>query len=253
MKSVFATVAAAALLATSAVAQLTVFTPPSAVVCQPLLITWQGGVAPYFLVRNDFYFVIYLGHNAYIRFMLFLGDLEVCNQISTLLPAVLIIVIASILPGGQPTAPALVDFGQQNGTSLRWIVNQPVGTQLGLNLRDQTGTLVQSSAFPVQAGSDTSCVGVNPSSSSTTSASNTGTNTGTTRTGTSITTTSTTSTTAITTITTPITTATQPTTTSTRPTTTAPATTTSSGAAVHIVAKTGLVGAFGAALAVLLA
>ncbi|CAA7267011.1 unnamed protein product [Cyclocybe aegerita] len=51
MKSVFAPLAAVLLAATSAVAQtLTVNTPLSVVVCQPLLITWTGGTPPYFLL-----------------------------------------------------------------------------------------------------------------------------------------------------------------------------------------------------------
>lgn len=34
---------------------------------------------------------------------------------------------SSILPGGQPSAPALVDLGQQNGVSFTWTVNQAAG------------------------------------------------------------------------------------------------------------------------------
>ncbi|GLB40427.1 putative secreted protein [Lyophyllum shimeji] len=51
MKSPFATLAALALAATSALAQqLTVNTPFNPVVCQPVLISWSGGTPPYFLL-----------------------------------------------------------------------------------------------------------------------------------------------------------------------------------------------------------
>ena len=36
----------------------------------------------------------------------------------------------SILPGNQPTAAALLDFGTQTGTSLTWTVNVTAGEQL---------------------------------------------------------------------------------------------------------------------------
>jgi hypothetical protein len=49
MKSIFASLAAAAVFATSALAQLTINTPSNPVVCQPLLITWSGGTPPYYL------------------------------------------------------------------------------------------------------------------------------------------------------------------------------------------------------------
>jgi hypothetical protein len=85
MKSVISSVAVAFLLAASAAAQqLTINTPLSVVVCQPLLISWSGGTPPYFL---------------------------------------------SVLPGNQPTAAALLDFGTQTGTSLTWTVNITAGEQ----------------------------------------------------------------------------------------------------------------------------
>ncbi|KAF8149902.1 hypothetical protein B0H34DRAFT_678849 [Crassisporium funariophilum] len=65
----------------------------------------------------------------------------------------------SILPGDQPTAPALLDLGQQNGTSVTWRANLPVGTTGFLQLRDNTGTIAQSGKFTVLTGSDISCVG----------------------------------------------------------------------------------------------
>ncbi|PPQ64601.1 hypothetical protein CVT26_001999 [Gymnopilus dilepis] len=60
---------------------------------------------------------------------------------------------------GQPTAPSLVDLGQQTGTSVTWIANLAEGTSAFLDLRDNTGTLAQSGTFTVQAGSNSSCVG----------------------------------------------------------------------------------------------
>lgn len=38
--------------------------------------------------------------------------------------------LPSILPGGQPSAAALVDLGQQTGNSITWNVNQAVGKPL---------------------------------------------------------------------------------------------------------------------------
>ncbi|PPQ67502.1 hypothetical protein CVT25_006043 [Psilocybe cyanescens] len=64
-----------------------------------------------------------------------------------------------ILPAGQPSAPALLDLGQQSGNSVTWVANLAVGTSGFLNLRDSTGTLAQSGPFTVQSGTNTSCVG----------------------------------------------------------------------------------------------
>uniref|UniRef100_A0A8H8CLT0 Uncharacterized protein n=1 Tax=Psilocybe cubensis TaxID=181762 RepID=A0A8H8CLT0_PSICU len=147
MKSAFAAVATALCLSAGALAQTSpplVNTPvPNPPVCQPLLITWSGGTPPYFLVRTLF------------------------------LPSLLVDLISiSILPGGQPSAPALLDFGQVDGTSLTWRVNFTVGTSLGLVLRDNTGLVSQSAPFSVAAGSDLSCL--SGSGSSSTGSSSTG-------------------------------------------------------------------------------
>ncbi|KIM39814.1 hypothetical protein M413DRAFT_446740 [Hebeloma cylindrosporum] len=109
-----APIALIASLASSAYAQFTINSLLNVVVCQPSLITWVGGTAPYFL---------------------------------------------SILPAGQPSANALVDFGQVSGTSVTWLANLGVGTSAFLNLRDSTGALAQSGTFTVLAGSNSSCVG----------------------------------------------------------------------------------------------
>ncbi|KAL5525809.1 hypothetical protein ACEPAG_7146 [Sanghuangporus baumii] len=62
------------------------------------------------------------------------------------------------VPGGQPGAAALVDFGQQNGTSLTWVVNIPAGTSIGLTIRDQSGTVANSAPVNVGSSSDSSCL-----------------------------------------------------------------------------------------------
>jgi len=101
------------LLAAGVNAQFMINTPASAVQCQPLLLTWTGGQAPYFL---------------------------------------------SILPGGQPSATPIIDFGQQNSTSITWLVNIPSGTSVGLTLRDSTGALAQSAPFNILPSSDSGCL-----------------------------------------------------------------------------------------------
>ncbi|KAF9003949.1 hypothetical protein BDQ17DRAFT_1424918 [Cyathus striatus] len=71
--------------------------------------------------------------------------------------------------GGTP--PYFLDFGTiTDGTSFRWVVNEPVGTSLGLDLRDNTGTVVQSGTFSVASGPDTSCIGASSSGSGSSSA-----------------------------------------------------------------------------------
>ncbi|KAF6757228.1 hypothetical protein DFP72DRAFT_1168474 [Ephemerocybe angulata] len=109
-------------------AQVTVNTPLSVVVCQPVQFTWTGGQAPYFF---------------------------------------------SILPGNQPTAPALVDFGKLDGTSQSWTANLAPNTSIFLQVRDSNGALGQSGTITIQNGSDTSCVGKPTSTTSGASSSTT--------------------------------------------------------------------------------
>ncbi|KAF5342616.1 hypothetical protein D9611_001586 [Ephemerocybe angulata] len=111
-----------------AMAQVTVNTPLSVVVCQPVQFTWTGGQAPYFF---------------------------------------------SILPGNQPTAPALVDFGKLDGTSQSWTANLAPNTSIFLQVRDSNGALGQSGTITIQNGSDTSCVGKPTSTTSGASSSTT--------------------------------------------------------------------------------
>ncbi|TXT13794.1 hypothetical protein VHUM_01161 [Vanrija humicola] len=65
----------------------------------------------------------------------------------------------SVIPGGQPGAAALVDFGEQTGNQLTWRVNLAAGTQISLKIVDQTGNTNYAQAVSIQKGSDTSCVG----------------------------------------------------------------------------------------------
>ncbi|KAH7884733.1 hypothetical protein F5I97DRAFT_1891566 [Phlebopus sp. FC_14] len=110
MKTTFASLA---LFVAGALAQFTINTPSNVVECEPTLLSWSGGTAPYFL---------------------------------------------SILPGSSPSAAALENLGQQNGTSVTWTCNIQAGTSLGLTLRDSTGAVAQSAPFTVNPGSSTSCL-----------------------------------------------------------------------------------------------
>ncbi|KAH7341549.1 hypothetical protein B0J17DRAFT_647074 [Rhizoctonia solani] len=74
-------------------------------------------------------------------------------------------VFVSIIPGGQPGAAALQDFGQQTGQSLTWTVNIAAGTSITFQLRDSTGAVAYSSPISVQASSDSSCLGAQASTS----------------------------------------------------------------------------------------
>ncbi|KAF5359293.1 hypothetical protein D9756_003416 [Leucocoprinus leucothites] len=69
-----------------------------------------------------------------------------------------LLLTSCVLPGSDPSGQALVNFPQQNGTSVTWLVNIQAGTSIGLTLRDNTGLTAQSAAFTVNPGSDTSCL-----------------------------------------------------------------------------------------------
>ncbi|KAE8537862.1 hypothetical protein D1P53_005923 [Cryptococcus gattii VGV] len=96
-----------------ALADLTVSTPASLIQCQPVLLSWSGGTAPYYL---------------------------------------------AIIPGGEASAAALKDFGEQSGTSLTWTVDTSSGTSVSVKVTDSTGTINYSSPVTIQAGSSDSCV-----------------------------------------------------------------------------------------------
>ncbi|KAJ7054245.1 hypothetical protein C8F01DRAFT_1259989 [Mycena amicta] len=65
------------------------------------------------------------------------------------------------------TATPFVNFGQQTGTSLTWeAVNATIGTQLILQIKDNTGDSRTSATFSVIGGVGDSCLGSSGSSSS---------------------------------------------------------------------------------------
>ncbi|KAJ1307766.1 hypothetical protein OPQ81_001853 [Rhizoctonia solani] len=72
-------------------------------------------------------------------------------------------VFISIIPGGQPGAPALHDFGRQApGTkSLTWIVDYKTSTSLTFQIKDSAGAVAYSANVNVQDSSDKSCVDPN--------------------------------------------------------------------------------------------
>ncbi|OCB84703.1 hypothetical protein A7U60_g8224 [Sanghuangporus baumii] len=78
--------------------------------------------------------------------------------LSSSLGAVEKALITSVQPGGEPSAAALVDFGEQSGNSLTWVVNIEAGTSIGLTIRDQTGTVANSAPLTVGSSSDSSCL-----------------------------------------------------------------------------------------------
>ncbi|TEB34742.1 hypothetical protein FA13DRAFT_1919645 [Coprinellus micaceus] len=80
----------------------------------------------------------------------------------------------SILPGNQPGAAALVDFGRQEGNSLTWTANLAAGTSIFLQVRDSNGAVGQSGTISIQSSSDTSCVGQSASTSAGSTSAGTG-------------------------------------------------------------------------------
>jgi hypothetical protein len=67
----------------------------------------------------------------------------------------------TLVPANQPGATPIINFGQQNSTSLTWRVNVAAGTSVNFNLVDNTGLTAQTAPFSIIAGSDTTCVGQN--------------------------------------------------------------------------------------------
>ncbi|EAU85391.2 hypothetical protein CC1G_07085 [Coprinopsis cinerea okayama7 len=74
----------------------------------------------------------------------------------------------SVHPGNQPTAAPIVDFGEQEGNSFRWVVNLEPNTSIGITVTDSTGARAQTAPFSVAPGPDTSCVGEEPDEESST-------------------------------------------------------------------------------------
>jgi hypothetical protein len=99
---------------------MTINTPTNVVQCQPILLSWTGGTAPYYI---------------------------------------------SVLPGGQPTAPALKTFPTQNGNSLTWIVDIAGNQPLTFAAKDSSGVVAYSDIVTTQTSSDSSCVNASVSAS----------------------------------------------------------------------------------------
>ncbi|KAJ6615587.1 hypothetical protein B0H10DRAFT_2220236 [Mycena sp. CBHHK59/15] len=123
-----------------AVGQLTINTPNQPIVCEPALLTWSGGTPPYIVVR-----------------------ILSCLDCSMHDPTNLIL---QSIDNGDDHTQQFNSFPGLTNTSLTWIVNQPVGQNLILFIRDNTGLQQNSAAFPVLAGGPTSCLTSSSSSGS---------------------------------------------------------------------------------------
>ncbi|KAK8864328.1 hypothetical protein IAR55_001575 [Kwoniella newhampshirensis] len=62
------------------------------------------------------------------------------------------------IPGGQPSAAALKDFGQQTGNSITWTVDIASGTSVTLKVTDSTGVVNYNQAVTIQPGSSSACL-----------------------------------------------------------------------------------------------
>lgn len=56
----------------------------------------------------------------------------------------------AIIPGGQASAAALKDFGEQSGTSLTWTVDTSSGTSVSVKVTDSTGAINYSSPVTIR-------------------------------------------------------------------------------------------------------
>ncbi|KAI0090167.1 hypothetical protein BDY19DRAFT_756569 [Irpex rosettiformis] len=59
----------------------------------------------------------------------------------------------SLIPAGQPLAPPLKQFDQQNGNSVTWTVDLPANTAFTTELKDSTGAVVYSGEQTIMEGS----------------------------------------------------------------------------------------------------
>ncbi|OCH94444.1 hypothetical protein OBBRIDRAFT_747810 [Obba rivulosa] len=64
----------------------------------------------------------------------------------------------SLIPAGQPSAPAIKEFPTQQGNSVTWIVDLGSGTSFTIELKDSTGAVAYSAIVTVNPSSDNSCV-----------------------------------------------------------------------------------------------
>lgn len=64
----------------------------------------------------------------------------------------------SIIPGSQPSAAPLFDFGQVMASPVTWPVNITAGTSIGLKLVDSQGNPFYSEAVTIMPGTSDSCI-----------------------------------------------------------------------------------------------
>ncbi|KAG7571541.1 hypothetical protein FFLO_00557 [Filobasidium floriforme] len=64
----------------------------------------------------------------------------------------------SVIPGGQPSATPLLDFGQVENSPITWNVNISAGTSVGFTLVDSTGVPKYSDALTIRPGSSDACL-----------------------------------------------------------------------------------------------
>ncbi|KAF7303902.1 hypothetical protein MIND_00620400 [Mycena indigotica] len=152
----------AAVVATVAAQDLTINTPPyqqsQAQQCEPLQITWSGGTGPYFVVCT-FSTAKAPGLTSLRVVCILLGtDLRLCLN------------VAIRVENSPVTSTSYVNFGQQTGTALSWPqVNATIGTQLVLQIKDQTGATRNSAPFTVISGVGNSCLNASGGSGPTSS------------------------------------------------------------------------------------
>ncbi|KAF9008207.1 hypothetical protein BDQ17DRAFT_1422279 [Cyathus striatus] len=139
-----ATLASVALFAAATAQSLFyIYTPlPDPSVCVPFIITWAGGTLK----------------------SLSLPKSLLCTL--THLSSALLLEVRSHDLRDANSGATLEDLGTiTDGNNFSWVVNEPVGTSLVLDLRDNTGSVVHSGMFRVASGSNISCIGTSNSSS----------------------------------------------------------------------------------------
>lgn len=67
----------------------------------------------------------------------------------------------AVIPGGQPTAAALKDFGTTSANQLTWTVDLAAGTEVSLRITDSSGAVNYAERVTIRAGSNTNCIGSN--------------------------------------------------------------------------------------------
>jgi len=64
----------------------------------------------------------------------------------------------SFIPAGQPSAPAIKQFPNQNGNSFTWTADLASGSSFSISLKDSSGNQAFSDIVNVQSGPDSSCI-----------------------------------------------------------------------------------------------